>query len=83
MTDNVETPQTEEAQAPGLSLNDLAAVVRVIDVCTKRGAFEGGELSQVGALRDKVVAFLEASGALKKPEAEGEAAPEAEAEDAA
>lgn len=44
-----------------LNINDLAAVVQIIDVVTARGAFRGDELSQVGALRDKYAAFIKAA----------------------
>lgn len=57
-----ETQTQEQSSAPaGLSLNDLAAVVRIIDICSKRGAFEGPELSSVGALREKFATFVEAN----------------------
>lgn len=79
MTETTETQAPEEQvnTSVGLSLNDLGAMIRVIDVCSKRGAFEGNELTQVGALRDRVVAFLEAN-APQKPEGEGEENSEAE-----
>lgn len=73
-----------EAEAPQLSLADLAAAVQVIDVCSRRGAFEGSEMESVGTLRRRLDAFLQAS----KPEdeeGEGEGVEVAEAveEDAA
>lgn len=43
---------------PEVSLNDFASIVRIIDVASRRGAFEGKELSSVGAIRDKVEAFV-------------------------
>lgn len=45
-------------QATQLSLNDFALVVNVIDACTERGAFKGNELSSIGQLREKFVAFI-------------------------
>ena len=48
---------------PQLTLNDIAAVIRVIDVISSRGGFKGEELSEVGALRDKYLAFLQAASA--------------------
>lgn len=85
MTDAVETQAetTEETQAPGvgLSINDLVAVVRIIDVCSKRGAFEGGELTQVGMVRDRIAAFLDANVPKEEaPSEEGEPAAEEAAE---
>jgi len=82
MTDNVEAPVEgveAEAQAPGLSLNDLAAAVQIIDVCSKRGAFEGSELEAVGSVRGRLAAFLKANA----PASEEAPAEEAPAEEAA
>ena len=71
---------TEEQQAPNLSLQDISTFVQIIDICSKRGGFEGQEMEAVGGLRNRIVKFLEAN----KP-AEGEApvtgaVPEVEAE---
>ena len=44
----------------GLGLQDIANAVRVIDVCSSRGAVQGDELSSVGQVRDRLVAFLNA-----------------------
>lgn len=44
-----------------LTLNEIAAVVQLIDVVTARGAFRGEELSEVGALRDKYAAFVKSA----------------------
>lgn len=40
--------------------NDIADVVRIIDVCSNRGAFRGEELAGVGTLRNKLAAYLQA-----------------------
>lgn len=63
----------EEQAAPSLSLQDIATVAQIIDICSKRGAFEGGELEAVGAVRNRVVAFLQAAAP-----AQGEDVPEGE-----
>lgn len=42
-----------------LTLNDIAAVVQLIDVVSARGAIRGEEMTQIGALRDRYVAFLQ------------------------
>ena len=44
-----------------LDHNDIASMVQLIDVCSKRGAFEGPELQMVGQLRTKLAGILEAS----------------------
>jgi len=41
-----------------LAVNDLALAVSIIDVASKRGAFEGKDLSTVGHVRDNIHAFL-------------------------
>ena len=46
--------------ADELNLNDLAVVLQVIDVCSKRGAFEGNELKDVGTLRNRIAAYVDA-----------------------
>lgn len=58
----VETPaEPAPAAAPELNINDLVAMRNVIDVVTKRGAFQANELSSVGQLFDKLNGFLEAA----------------------
>lgn len=58
----VETPsETAPAAAPELNINDLIAMRNVIDVVTKRGAFQANELSSVGQLFDKLNTFLDAA----------------------
>lgn len=47
-----------------ITLNDFVVMVKLIDVCSKRGAFEGAELKDVGVLRGRLVAFIDAN----KPE---------------
>jgi hypothetical protein len=58
-----------------LTINDIGAALQVIDVATARGAIRGEELSQVGALRDRLAAFLRAA----QEQAEKEAAEAKEA----
>tara|TARA_B100000965_G_C19354108_1_gene653117 strand:+ start:220 stop:483 length:264 start_codon:yes stop_codon:yes gene_type:complete len=60
--------QTPPEQA-GITLNDIANVVRIIDVASQRGAFRGPELSQVGTVHDRLMKFLEAN--QPKQEADG------------
>ena len=39
-----------------VTVQDLASVVSIIDVCSARGAFKGEELSGVGRLRETFLA---------------------------
>ena len=59
-----ETKSVEQQTPPeqvGITLNDIANVVRIIDVASQRGAFRGPELSQVGTVHDRLCKFLEAN----------------------
>jgi|TARA_R110000803_G_scaffold78187_4_gene143316 hypothetical protein len=64
------------AENPGLSLSDIKGCVSIIDIVTKRGAFEGPELAEVGTLRNRLDSFLTAAAAAEAPATE---APETEA----
>ncbi len=77
MTEEVNTTETETTEMPAempeqvqLSLQDIATMVQIIDICSKRGGFEGPELESVGGLRNRVVTFLNAAskGADEAPE---------------
>jgi len=57
---NNETAETTE-EAVQLSLQDIATMVQIIDICSKRGGFEGPELEAVGGLRNRTVKFLNAA----------------------
>lgn len=52
---------TQEQQAPGLSLQDIAAAVQVVDLASSRGAIRGDELMAIGSVRERFVAFLRAA----------------------
>lgn len=54
---------------PNITLQDIANTVRLIDLCSARGAFKGEELLAVGELRMKYYSFVEYS---KKQESEKE-----------
>jgi hypothetical protein len=59
-----ENPQTPEA--PSLALADLVLLLNLIRVTSERGAIKAEELSAVGAVYDKLLKFLEASGAINR-----------------
>lgn len=60
----VEEQQVEQqtAEAPAapesVNLSDLGTLLQIVDLATQRGAFRGSELTQVGAVFDKLNAFL-------------------------
>ena len=62
----VAKPQQEQPaqQAPGLTLQDLVLVAQIIQLGSQRGTFRAEELEQVGGLYNKLVAFLQSTGAI-------------------
>lgn len=61
MTDTTENTQQEQPQegAAELNLNDLSAMKQIIDIASSRGTFKAGEMAAVGALYNKLSAFLD------------------------
>jgi hypothetical protein len=63
-----------------LTLADLASIHSIIEAATTRGAFRANELTPVGAIYDKLTAFLQAANASpvtadsepQAPQAQGE-----------
>lgn len=56
-----QAPASAEAPAetPKVTVNDLVNVYNIIDLASKRGAFQAAELSSVGAVANKVKAFVD------------------------
>ena len=62
-----EISMSEETQAPEVSaevpasvtVNDLVNVYAIIDLASKRGAFQAAELSAVGSVANKIKAFVD------------------------
>jgi hypothetical protein len=48
----------EQAVPESISLADLQILLQIVDLASARGAFRGAELTQVGAIFDKLNAFL-------------------------
>ena len=56
-----------------ITVADLDTIKNIIDLACTRGAFRGGELSQVGAVFDKLTVFLDAVIAQAQANQEAEA----------
>lgn len=58
------TPSTAEAptkttvEPVQLTISDLQVLARIVDLASRRGAFQAGELSQVGEAYNKLAGFL-------------------------
>jgi hypothetical protein len=49
----------QQSQEPiQVTLNDVASIVQLIDVVSRRGGIQGNEMAGVGMLRDKLEQFL-------------------------
>jgi|TARA_R110000744_G_scaffold83791_4_gene164099 hypothetical protein len=54
-----EQEQQQQQEPVQLSLQDIATVVQLIDVVSRRGGIEGRELAGIGMLRNKFEVFLQ------------------------
>jgi hypothetical protein len=51
-----------------LTIGDVATVVQLIDVVTRRGGFQGNELASVGMLRNKLEAYVNQESPQEQPD---------------
>lgn len=58
--ENQEIPQ----ENPSLALSDLILLMNLVKVTAERGAIKAEEMQTVGIVYEKLVKFLQASGAL-------------------
>lgn len=65
--------ETTQDSAPQLALQDLVLMMNLIRAVSERGAIRAEEMEPVGAVYNKLVAFLQYSGAIKPAEAPAEA----------
>ena len=66
-----------------ITIADLDTLKNIVDLASTRGAFRGAELTQVGAIYDKLTTFLDAIIAQAKAQteaAEGSATTESQGE---
>lgn len=63
-TINNEQQETTPNPPPGLTLQDLVLVAQIIQLSSQRGAFRAEELRQIGELYEKLIAFLQSTGAI-------------------
>lgn len=69
-----QTKDTQEASVPeSISLQDLQVLLQIVDLASSRGAFRGPELTQVGAIFDKLNAFLTFISEQQRAKTEAEA----------
>jgi len=78
VTPEAEAPTTTTVEPVQLTIADLQLLARIVDLASRRGAFQAGELSQVGDAYNKLAGFLSyVESVQKKEEAEKAEAPAA------
>jgi hypothetical protein len=71
---NEETIVDSENTVPeSISLQDLQVLLQIVDLASSRGAFRGPELTQVGAIFDKLNLFLSFISEQQKAKADADA----------
>ena len=58
-------PEMAQPEAPSLQLADLVLMLKLIQAVAPRGAIKAEEMAEVGALHNKLVAFLTSTGAIQ------------------
>lgn len=59
MAEQAAAAEQQQQQEPvQISLQDIATLVQMVDVVSRRGAFEGTEMAGIGILRNKLEMFL-------------------------
>lgn len=64
-------PAPEKPVPDSISLSDLQLLLQIVDLASQRGAFRGAELTQVGAIFDKLNLFLSFIAEQQKAREEG------------
>ena len=83
-TMNTEAEAGAEAGIPeSINLSDLGTLLQIVDLATQRGAFRGAELTQVGAVFDKLNTFLSYVQAQQEANADEEQTDAPQEEEAA
>lgn len=73
--------QAQPTQGPNLTIGDLILTAQIIQSAATKGVFRAEELKTVGDFYERLVAFLESSGAVQRAPTEQPAAPEVQAEE--
>jgi hypothetical protein len=74
VTPAAEAPTTTTMEPVQLTIADLQLLARIVDLASRRGAFQAGELSQVGDAYNKLSGFLAYVESTQKKEEETKAA---------
>ena len=78
--ENTQAVEATEAPVVQLQIADILLAAQTIQLGSTRGAFRPEEFTQIGGLYERLVGFLQASGAITVPAASSEEAAEPTAE---
>lgn len=53
------TEETQQTEQPSVSIGDIMVLKQIVEVATARGALRANELTQVGAVYDRVSAWVD------------------------
>ena len=67
MSDSVDT-SAPAAPQPGLTIADLIMVAQIVQRGASAGIFKADELKGIGDFYDRLIKFLETSGAIVRPQ---------------
>jgi len=69
------------AELPSITIQDFDSVVKIIDVCSTRGAIRGEEMAGVSAVREKFAAYVKDFVERQKAAQSEQSVPVADAEE--
>lgn len=73
VTPKAEAETTTTMEPVQLTIADLQLLARIVDLASRRGAFQAGELSQVGDAFNKLSSFLTYVESVQKKDEEAKA----------
>jgi len=73
---DITTEPQEAPQGPNLTIGDLVLTAQIIQAAAAKGVFKAEEMKLVGDYYDRLVVFLESSGAITRQAPEQAPAPE-------
>lgn len=62
------SPEASQPQEVNLHLNDIQQLLQVVEIAVQRGVFQASELSQIGAVYDKVAGFIKMVANANQPQ---------------
>lgn len=69
--------QAQASQGPNLTIGDLVLTAQIIQAAASKGVFRAEELKSVGDYYDRLIGFLESTGAVQRAPIEQPAQPTA------